>query len=147
MLRDIMRQRLMTIAATPSHPGTSGDLSVVKHHEYVEVRGHGLWSVSYLDTHFNRLDSTLQSFRTLARGAKVLVDLSGAAVQPPGTADRIAYWTARLYRESDRVAIVAASSLMKVQMRRTAMIARRELFLSRDAALAWLLSPATPVMD
>jgi len=119
--------------------GPEGVISFFDYGQYIAVQGTGCWSPEYLDAHFADLAGLLGR-RRRDRQVLVLVDLTRAGVQSDETAERIRYWTANLYRQSDRVAIVLASSMLKAQMRRYVMVADRELFLSRTAALAWLLA-------
>lgn len=128
----------MTAGAIGSSEGT---IRFFDNGQYVAVHGAGYWTPAYVDTHFAELGELLARVRR-QKHVRVLVDLTQAAVQGEESAQRVSHWTARLYREGDRVAIVLASSLLKAQMRRVAIIADRELFLSRTAAMTWLL--ATP---
>jgi hypothetical protein len=107
---------------------------------YLRVDGKGLWSATFIDEHFGPLHQQIIAMRQRDGRARVLVNLSAAMIQPPETAERIRHWTGLIYKERDRVAIVLASSLLKSQMRRVAIIADRELFLSETNALGWLLA-------
>jgi hypothetical protein len=111
---------------------------VVQSENFIRVTGRGFWSVKQIDDHFARLERTLDESRLAQDSALVLVDLRDATVQAAAVADRLGWWTERLYSAQDRVAIVLASSLLKAQMRRVPMAATRELFLSPMAALTWL---------
>ena len=126
------------MTSAPINP-TEGSIRFIDYGEYVAVQGTGYWSPAYLDAHFAELADILVRLRK-QRKVRVLVDLTQAAVQSAGTAERLSHWTSKIYREEDRVAIVLASSLIKAQMRRVAIIANRELFLSRTAAMTWLLT-------
>jgi hypothetical protein len=105
---------------------------------YLRVLGKGQWSPEFIDGHFGRLKQQIDDLRARAGRARVLVNLTEAMIQPADTAERIRHWTALIYREQDRVAIVLASSLLKSQMRRVSIVADRELFLSETNAIAWL---------
>jgi len=126
------------LTSAPINPA-EGSIRFIDYVQYVSVQGTGYWSPAYVDEHFSELGTMLDRVRK-ARKVRVLVELTQAAVQGEETARRVSHWTAKLYREEDRVAIVLASSLLKAQMRRVAIIADRELFLSRTAALTWLLA-------
>lgn len=106
--------------------------------DLIEVRGSGIWSPVYADAHFMRLQFALVQLRHAKGVARVLVDLSEAMVQPADTAARVKYWTGKLYREGDRVAMVVASSLLKIQMRHAVAITAFEVFISDRAARLWL---------
>lgn len=105
---------------------------------YLRVLGKGLWSPDFIDAHFGALKRQVEELRERCGRARVLVNLSEAMIQPADTAERIRHWTGQIYQPQDKVAIVLASSLLKSQMRRVAMIAERELFLSEANAIAWL---------
>ncbi|QJU59523.1 hypothetical protein HL653_18760 [Sphingomonas sp. AP4-R1] len=105
---------------------------------YLRVVGKGLWSPAFVDGHFGALQRQVEELRERCGSARVLVNLSGATIQPADTAERIRHWTGLIYQQRDKVAIVLASSLLKSQMRRVAIVADRELFLSEANAIAWL---------
>lgn len=107
---------------------------------YLRVEGRGLWSAAFIDDHFGALQTQIEAMRAQHGRARVLVNLCTAMIQTNETADRIRHWTGLIYKQQDRVAIVLASSLLKSQMRRVAIIADRELFLSETNALGWLLA-------
>jgi hypothetical protein len=130
----------MLRAAVPTHPHR-GAIRFTDHDEYIFVQGSGCWTPTYVDTHFTELASHLTEIRTAHRVC-VLLDLAWASVQSTPTADRIRRWMVPLFSASDRVAIIVESSLAKAQMRRVAFVAEREFFLTKDAALAWLLATA-----
>jgi hypothetical protein len=109
------------------------------HGDYVSVGGAGYWSPAYVDEHFTKLEPLIERVRRRGK-VRVLVDLTHTNAQPAETAERIRYWTLRLYGEQDRVAIVVASSQVKAQMRRLEFVSQRALFLSRGAAITWLLA-------
>jgi hypothetical protein len=107
---------------------------------YLRVEGKGLWNAAFIDAHFGALQAQVEAMREQHGKARVLVNLCTATIQTAETAERIRHWTGLIYKERDRVAIVLASSLLKSQMRRVAIIADRELFLSETNALGWLLA-------
>ncbi len=117
----------------------AASISIETHGAYLRVLGKGLWSAAFIDDHFGALERQVEELRQRERRARVLVNLCEAMIQPAETAARIRHWTGLIYREQDKVALVVASSLLKSQMRRVAVIADRELFLSEANALAWLM--------
>jgi non-ribosomal peptide synthetase component F len=104
----------------------------------IKVAGHGLWFPAYVDAHFAALERLATRVREEHGEVRALVDLRRSLAQPPETADRISHWTQRIYQAGDRVAIILANSMLKAQMRRVAMRADRELFISPTAAQQWL---------
>ena len=90
----------------------NGDLSftVDERAALVRVTGRGMWSAERTATHFNTLDKALQRMRRQRGDARVLVDLREAAVQTAQTAEVMKQWTARIYRDVDRVAVVCATT-------------------------------------
>ena len=104
----------------------------------VSVIGRGMWSPGYCDQHFSALGVMLERVRKHSGGVRVLVQIKEAPVQSAATIERVVHWTKIIYAVGDRVAIVVASSLMKSQMRRIHMAAKREIFVSETAARAWL---------
>jgi hypothetical protein len=124
---------------SPAAPETPS-LDIELRDRYLRVEGKGLWSAAFIDGHFGALKTQIEAMRETHGRARVLVNLCTATIQTPDTADRIRHWTGVIYKEQDRVAIVLASSLLKSQMRRVAIIADRELFLSETNALGWLLA-------
>jgi hypothetical protein len=104
----------------------------------IRVLGRGLWSERYARAHFEELEWTLQRTRATRAPVRVLVDIREAAVQTPETTQCLADATDRLYKPGDRIAIVVASSLLKLQMRRATNASIHEIFISLNAAETWL---------
>jgi hypothetical protein len=104
----------------------------------IHVTGIGFWTPEQVDRHFGQLRRVIDARRVPGDDVRVLVDLRAAPAQSPETAARIGLATETIYEASDRVAIVLASSLAKLQMRRVVQRARHEMFISPDAALTWL---------
>jgi hypothetical protein len=116
----------------------AGTFSVERTGDVVRITGKGNWTGTQVDRHFEAVERELIAARTAGAGARVLVDLREAPVQDATAASRIEYWTRRIYTSRDRVAVLAVSCLAKAQLRRIAMIAQRELFVSESAARTWL---------
>ena len=104
----------------------------------IHVIGTGIWTVERAETHFRNLDRAVQNVRRKHGKVNVLVDLRGAAVQPSETAAVIHEWTTRIYREADRIAVVCATSLLALQMRRGVNIAPLATFHEMEPALRWI---------
>lgn len=64
--------------------------------------------------------------------------MRGAAVQSLDVAGHIEGFSTQAFEPSDKIAIVVASNLLKLQMRRVVCGARSETFLSLEAAERWL---------
>jgi hypothetical protein len=104
----------------------------------VRVRGAGLWTPEQTAIHFIELHRAIIGLRAVRRKVLVLVDLREAAVQSAETAAAVRDGTARMYREADYVAIVHASQLVAMQMKRAAAVPNLAAFDAMDAALGWL---------
>ena len=110
----------------------------VDHTSLIRVLGTGIWSAERAETHFRNLERAVKAVRLEHGKVNVLVDLREASVQPSETAAVIHDWTMRIYSEADRVAIVCATSLLALQMRRGVNIAPLATFHEIEAALRWL---------
>lgn len=104
----------------------------------VGVSGHGAWSEAVVRHHFAELARLLQSIRARGEPVLVLVDLRAAEHQAPHIAALVEQLASTTHAPDDRVAIMASSSLVKLQMKRAAAQSQREFFLSMNAALTWL---------
>jgi hypothetical protein len=133
-----LRPTLLTAEVTNLHDAPCDRL--------IQVFACGTWTEQQVEDHFTDLNRRLRRVRERCASIPVLVDLRLAAVQSQPVFDRLAWWTARLYTPEDRVAILLASSLLKSQMRRIEIDATRELFLSFDAALSWLIARKVPTL-
>jgi hypothetical protein len=120
----------------------NGDLSftVDERAALVRVTGRGMWSAERTATHFNTLDKALQRMRRQRGGARVLVDLREATVQTAQTAEVMKQWTARIYRDVDRVAVVCATALLALQIKHSAQVPDLATFLQVEPAQAWVLA-------
>lgn len=106
----------------------------------VRVFGSGMWPEPYARAHFEELDRTLRRLRSRGSPLRVLVDIRDAVVQKPETAQCVSAATNNIYRSCDRIAIVVASSLLKLQIRRSTDTGLHRLFSSYNAAETWLLA-------
>jgi hypothetical protein len=104
----------------------------------VRVRGTGLWTPDQTAIHFIELHRAIRALRAVHRKVLVLVDLREAAVQTSETATAVRDATARIYRAADYVAIVYASQLVAMQMKRAAQIPQLATFNDMDQALDWI---------
>jgi hypothetical protein len=104
----------------------------------VRVRGVGLWTPEQAMLHFLALHRAIAGLRAVRRKVLVLVDLREAAVQSAETAEAVSVGTARIYGAADHVAIVHASMLVAMQMKRAAQVPGLASFADLDEALAWI---------
>lgn len=129
-----------------SHPAsgeiipTSGKFEMSEYAGIISITGSGLWDVEIVDAHFRELAGVLSRVRREQPTPMILVDLRGSIVQPVAVFERLSWWTHQIYVPRDRIAIIVATSLQKVQMRRVETRATRELFLSMEAARTWLVA-------
>lgn len=104
----------------------------------IRVIGQGQWTTSQVDLHFAALSGLIAERRRSGGAVLVLVDLRDSLVQQPEIVEQIGRAVTRIYDSSDRVAVVVASSLLKLQLKRVANVASIEFFVSMNAARTWL---------
>lgn len=90
-----------------SHPG---EVEVVSRENFIRLNGRGFRTVKDVDDHFAELELALRATRHARDTATVLIDLRDSPAQTAAVAERLGWWTGRLYLAQDRVAIVLASS-------------------------------------
>jgi hypothetical protein len=113
--------------------------------EIIVVTARGFWSMGPLERHFDEFAEVVADQRASGWTIRVLVDLREADVQLGEVIKRVIVRTAQVYEPHDRLAIVIASSLSKMQLRHIAARIDRKFFISIDAARAWLgTAPADP---
>lgn len=105
---------------------------------FILVEGFGFWSLAILDVHFDQLLVNMNRKREAGEKVRVLIDLREADVQPAGIVERIAQRTSEIYAREDSIAIVVASSLARMQMRRAVQRTQHEVFESMLDARDWL---------
>jgi len=122
-----------------------GELGFEIDHEdgLVTVTGTGMWSAAHAAAHFQELERAVLKLRREHGSVRVLVNLRGAAVQTRDTAAVMRAWTGRIYRVADRVAVVCATALLALQIKRHAEIDTMATFHELAAAQAWVGLPAT----
>jgi hypothetical protein len=104
----------------------------------IRIVGEGVYTLQQATEHFSDLARTVASVRSRHGRVRMLIDTSQGAVQPADVAEKIASATKALYLPEDRVALIAASTLHKFQMRRVTDPGITNVFVSESAALAWL---------
>lgn len=105
---------------------------------YLLVSGDGLGSLSEAQQHFRDLSALLVTERKAAKGARLLIDLQRARPHPPEVAAHIERVLPMLYREGDRVAVLVQNTSIKVGTKTSHNSLYSDVFLSREAAEAYL---------
>ncbi|MBO9574321.1 MAG: STAS/SEC14 domain-containing protein [Sphingobium sp.] len=109
---------------------------------FILVEGVGMWTVDQVMRHFHNLDREVYAMRVRNGRVRVLADMSRAQVQTAEVARLMTSETARIYREHDRVAVIVATKLVAIQIKRTSRLYDLQTFEDRSPALAWLASEA-----
>ena len=109
-------------------------------HGIVGVVATGFWSPADLQGHFGELKKAIDAARARIGIARVLVDLRASSVQSKDIFERCGEATSAIYDAEDRIAIVAESTLLTMQMRRLDAAAGRAAFTDPAEARGWLLS-------
>jgi len=102
------------------------------------IVGRGVWTKPVLAAHFSQLDHALQSKRRRFQNTRILCDVSERAEQTPEILEVIRIGTLDLYTATDRLALVTASSLMKMQLRQQFDHNNIAYFVSVETAKTWL---------
>ena len=105
---------------------------------FVTVLGAGMWSAERTEAHFRELERTVLKIRREHGSVRVLVDLREASVQTAETAAVMREWTTRIYRVADRVAVVCATALLALQIKRAADATTLATFHEIEPAIAWI---------
>lgn len=109
-----------------------------EHDGFATVAGAGMWTPAQAEAHFRDLDRAITRLRRIHGSVRVLVDLREASVQTAETAGVVRNWTGRIYRGVDRVAVVCATALLAMQMKRAADIETLATFHEIELARAWI---------
>lgn len=99
------------------------------------------WTEAAIREHFDELDRMADDARGRHGIARVLADLSHTSIRPADTAELYRQRAAQLYRPTDRLAMVTASRLYAMQLRRTMPDCDASVFPTFPEAMAWLLRP------
>lgn len=118
----------------------SGSLSFVIDDEegLIRVAGRGMWTPEQAAIHFIELHRAILGLRAIRKPVLVLVDLREAAVQTAEVAEAVRDGTSRIYRDADHVAVVYASTLVILQIKRAARVPNLASFQDMDEAMTWL---------
>jgi hypothetical protein len=104
----------------------------------MRLTGRGLFSIEQVEAYFTHYRRLAERMRRERGAVRVLADLREAAVQSVEVAGYVRDRGEGLRREEDRFAVVLASSLVKLQMRRVVGSPQHAFFLSPAAAETWL---------
>ena len=104
----------------------------------IRATASGTASPTQVRAYFRDLGAGIARIHDAGRNVSALIDLRGSAVPPPEMAAIIEEATRTLYRGDDRVAMVVATSMMKLGLRRTLDARCHDFFLSLTAAQTWL---------
>lgn len=124
-----------------------GELTFEMDHDrgFIRVCGTGVWTPEQASVHFVKLRQAVEGLRAIRQPVLVLVDLSGAALQPSEVTEAVSHGTGRIYSDADFVAVVVASILLGVQIKRASQARNVTLFGEIDGALAWLAAKRAEV--
>lgn len=105
----------------------------------VDIRWSGLFDQARVDAYADELIRRFRAER-FAPGYRLRMDMSGTSVQPVDAAQAINRRLGSFPRAS-RIAIVTASAITRLQVRRFMTQPYLHIFASADAALDWLVAP------
>lgn len=105
----------------------------------VDIRWNGLFDQPSIDAY---ADELIRRFRAegFAPGYRLRMDMIGTSVQPVDAAQAINRRLGSFHRAS-RIAIVTASAITRLQVRRFMAQPHLRIFDTADAALDWLVPP------
>ena len=106
----------------------------------VRVSGLILATPSDVDRYVAELDSVVREARLLSGKARVLADLRHSPVRSQDAAERLRHHNSSLYRPGERVALLVASALLALQLKRNLVADLQAVFVSEAEAEAWLLA-------
>jgi hypothetical protein len=114
-------------------------LQISETRRFICIKGNGHFTAEEVADHFHKLELMILERRASCEDVRVLIDLRGAATQTNAIAMSIAEATNRIYSGStDRVAIVVASALLKLQLKRIHAGQAFGIFVSEPAARKFL---------
>jgi len=113
-------------------------LLIERRPSHILVQGSGLASLAEAQQHFRELSSLLVMERRSTRGVRLMIDLRAATPHPAEVRAHIARVLPVLYRVNDRVAVVVRDSIRKSETKVSHDPSYTDVFLSRDAAEAYL---------
>ncbi|GGB39383.1 hypothetical protein GCM10011380_31100 [Sphingomonas metalli] len=118
-------------------PGNDITTTYTRATNFLRVVGRGFWTMDYVAEHMVEFERILDEARTRGR-TRTLVDIRLAAVQSPDVAGYVHGVIRDMYRPPDKAAILVASNLALLQMKRGLNPVTHAAFLSFDEAMRWL---------
>ena len=106
----------------------------------VRARCSGFWSLDEARVYLNQLTNAIGKARLHERSVRVLVDNRTASVQTLVAIDEIGKTVSRVYKPTDRLAIIVESQLLKRQMDRLPKVAITRILTNLGEADDWLMS-------
>lgn len=106
----------------------------------IRGRAEGFWSMDMTTSHLQRWIESVQKIQRSGMRVRVLADLRKTQAQSHDVADFLRNRLEGIYHAEDRIAMIVASPLVKMQMRRMLDSVIREFFLSVGEAEQWLAS-------
>jgi len=104
----------------------------------------GSWTLPEVDRYAREAGPAFEKAREKVGSLRLLIDLGSADVLSQALMDPLAKAGMQYSRADDRVALVVASILLKLQMRRMLGDAPVPIFLSAKEAETWILSADSP---
>lgn len=106
--------------------------------ELVRTQTRGSWTLDETEDYIGELTELVDECRRRFGRARVLVDRRGAPDESEAITDRLVEADATMFTDTDRLAVVVDSSLVKSRMRRRFTHTGSQAFLSHMAAELWL---------
>lgn len=113
-------------------------LLIERRPSHILVHGGGLASFAEAQQHFREFSSLLVTERRSTKGVRLMIDLRAATPHPAQVSAHIARVLPVLYRANDRVAVAVRDSIRKNETKVSHNPSYTDVFLSRDAAEAYL---------
>lgn len=93
-----------------------------------------------VDDYLRALSDVLESVRRKFGRVRLFADLRNSPVRAQAAAEKLRIGNQELYRPGDKVALLIASSLLKMQLQRNIVPEYQALFTTVEEAEAWLQS-------
>lgn len=106
----------------------------------LRVVSSGFWSVRQIATYFQNYNACIARWHGRQMNVTAICDLREAATQSQEVTDLLSRSISGIYKPGDRVAMIVANSLVKMQMRRVLDGQYHEFFLSLPAGEQWALA-------
>lgn len=102
------------------------------------VNNVGFLSKTHADRHMAEFAAVVASFRRTRLAVRVMVDMTAGSLQSAPVAELLRTRTAAIFLQGDRVALVVASALLVIQLRRTHGAPVFGIFAAANEAALWL---------